>query len=297
MFRRSPVKREPYTTVAFPRKIGASSLGQSSGSYSRSASWIRTRSPVTCSRPVRIAAPLPRLAVCFTTLTVESPSWLSTCWVPSELPSSTITNSRSTGSSTARIRRMISTTVVRSLNTGTITESLRYPPVSTSATWHPGGVVTELRAVRGERALEPLSELDLRLPTEQLLRQGDVGLALGRVVGGERLERDLRRRAGDVDHRLGELEDRELVRVADVHRADVVGLEQRRDAADLVVHEAERPRLLAVAVHRERLAAHGLHEEVRHDAPVGGPQTRPEGIEDADDADVEAMAAVVREGE
>ena len=86
---------------------------------------MSTRSPVTCSSPVRIAAPLPRFAACLTTLTVLSPSWPSTCCVPSELPSSTSTNSRSIGSSTARIRRMISTTVLRSLKTGTITDSLR----------------------------------------------------------------------------------------------------------------------------------------------------------------------------
>src|SRR4051794_16944004 len=47
--------------------------------------------------------------------------------VPSPLPSSTTMISRSmpSGSSTARMRRSTSTTVLRSLNTGTITESLR----------------------------------------------------------------------------------------------------------------------------------------------------------------------------
>src|SRR6476469_327510 len=250
---------------------------------------MSTRSPVTCSSPVRIAAPLPWLAGCFTTLTVESPSWFSTCWVPSELPSSTMTNSRSIGSSTARIRRMISTTVVRSLNTGTMTESFLYPPVSTAATQHPRVVVAERGPVRGERALESLAELDLRLPAEQPLRERDVGLALRGVVGGARLERDLRRRARHVDHGLGELEDRELVRVADVHRTDVVRLEERHDAADLVRDVAERARLLAVAVHRERLAPHRLHEEVRHDAPVGRPQTGPVRVEDPHDADVETV--------
>ena len=90
MLRRSPVNREPYTTRALPRSTGASSFGQSSGSYSRSASWMSTRSPVTCARPVRIAAPLPRLRSWVTTRTVLSASWRSTSRVPSVLPSSTM---------------------------------------------------------------------------------------------------------------------------------------------------------------------------------------------------------------
>ena len=98
-------------------------------------------------------------------------------------------------------------------------------------------------------------------------------------------------------HGLGQLQDRELVRVPDVHRPDVVGVEQRDEPADLVVDVAERPRLLAVAVHRERLAPHRLHEEVRHHPPVGGPQPRTVGVEDAHDAHVEVVAAVVRERE
>ena len=77
---------------------------------------------------------------------------------------------------------------------------------------------------------------------------------------------------GDLEHELGELEHGELVRVADVHRADVVGLEQRAQPLDLVAHEAERTGLLAVAVDGERLAAHRLREEVRHDATVGRAQ-------------------------
>ena len=41
--------------------------------------------------------------------------------------------------------------------------------------------------------------------------------------------------AGDLEHELGQLEHGELVGVADVHRADVVGLEQREEPGDLVV--------------------------------------------------------------
>jgi hypothetical protein len=54
---------------------------------------------------------------------VLSSSCGSSARVPSVLPSSTSTTSRSSGSSTLRIRRTISGSVLRSLNTGTITES------------------------------------------------------------------------------------------------------------------------------------------------------------------------------
>src|SRR4051794_40485570 len=66
-------------------------------------------------------------------------------------------------------------------------------------------------------APQPLAQVDLRRPPQQLAREADVGLADLRIVGGQRLVDDLRPRPGDLDHRLGELQQRELVRVADVH--------------------------------------------------------------------------------
>ena len=83
------------------------------------------RSPVLWANPVRTAAPFPRFVGWVTTRTVLSFSWRSTSVVPSLLPSSTtmISRSRPSGSSTARIRRKISATVLRSFSTGTITET------------------------------------------------------------------------------------------------------------------------------------------------------------------------------
>ena len=53
------MKRDPNTTSAFPSAIGFTSLGYSLGSYSRSASWTMTASPVAAAKPVRSAAPFP----------------------------------------------------------------------------------------------------------------------------------------------------------------------------------------------------------------------------------------------
>ncbi len=94
-----------------------------------------------------------------------SPSWRNTSRVPSLLPSSMTMISRSmpSGSSTARIRRTTSTTVLRSLKTGTMTESLRIfgGAVSRSST-------SALLQVPGVHAGEPLAQLDLRLPVQEL---------------------------------------------------------------------------------------------------------------------------------
>ena len=55
------MKREPKTTSAIPFSNGARSLGYSFGSYSKSASWIMTSSPLAWAMPVRSAAPWPIL--------------------------------------------------------------------------------------------------------------------------------------------------------------------------------------------------------------------------------------------
>ena len=73
-----------------------------------------------------------------------------------------------------------------------------------------------------------------------------------------------------------------------------VAVEQGQEAPDLVVDVGERPRLGAVAVDRDRLARQRLGEEVRHRPPVVGPHARAVGVEDAHDAHVEAVVAVVR---
>src|SRR3954452_18217265 len=54
-------------------------------------------------------------------------------------------------------------------------------------------------------------ELDLGLPAEDVPGQGDVGLAHLRVVGRQRLVDDLGLRSRHLDHRLGQLQQRELV--------------------------------------------------------------------------------------
>src|SRR5947209_3727624 len=95
----------------------------------------------------------------------------------------------------------------------------------------------------GDHAPEPLLELDLGFPAEHLLRARDVGLPLLRIVDRQRLEDDLARRAGDLELLLRQLEQRELLRVADVHRHVLAALREQDEPADQVVDVAEAPRL------------------------------------------------------
>src|SRR5215211_5945208 len=90
-----------------------------------------------------------------------------------------------------------------------------------------------------QRPAQALAELDRRLPAEDLAREGDVGPAHLRVVRRQRLVDDLRPRPGDVDHRVRQLEQRELVGVADVDRIVEAGLRQPDDPVDQVGDEAD----------------------------------------------------------
>src|SRR5215213_11723825 len=110
-----------------------------------------------------------------------------------------------------------------------------------------GGAGEGLGAGFLQRADEPLAELDLRLPAQLLARERDVGLAHLRVVGRERLVDDLRARARDLDDLLGELEQRELVRIADVDRVVQPRLGEPDDPVDEIRDVAERPGLGPVA--------------------------------------------------
>src|SRR5439155_17030797 len=91
-------------------------------------------------------------------------------------------------------------------------------------------------------AAEPVLEVDLGLPAEQLARPGDVGAAHLRIVLRQRLEDDLARGAGDADAGLGELEHRQLVDgVADIDRQMLARLGEQDEPADRVLDVTERP--------------------------------------------------------
>ena len=205
MLRRSPVKREPYTTCALPRSTGARSFGQSSGSYSRSASWMSTRSPVTCSSPVRIAAPLPRLSVCVTTRTVLSASWrehLARAVGAAVVDEHDLAVDRKLDRAHPphdlhdRVALVVDGDDDRELR-GTASLAVRLRVTGPSGTTRGAG--------------ETFAEIDPRAPNRGPRGERDVGTPLLRIVDRQRLVHDLRTRAGDLEHGVRQLEHRELV--------------------------------------------------------------------------------------
>src|SRR5204863_361288 len=70
----------------------------------------------------------------------------------------------------------------------------------------------------GQHPFQPLFELDLWLPAEQLLGARAVWLAHLRVVDRQRLVDDLALGAGDAEHGFGQLVERELPWIAQVDR-------------------------------------------------------------------------------
>ena len=95
---------------------------------------------------------------------------------------------------------------------------------------------------------------------------------------------------------FGEFQNGYLLRVADVNRQMLVGVNQLVDAVNQVGHVAEASRLLPIAVHGERLAGQRLMNEVGQRPAVVEPHARAIGVEDAHDPGIHALRAMVGHG-
>src|SRR5436309_11892085 len=75
-----------------------------------------------------------------------------------------------------------------------------------------------LRSQACDRPPKAVLERDLRLPAQQLAGPADLRLADLRVVLGQSLEHDLALRARHLEHDVRQLEEGELLRIAEVDR-------------------------------------------------------------------------------
>src|SRR3546814_6077096 len=93
---------------------------------------------------------------------------------------------------------------------------------------------------------------------------------LPRIVGGQRAEGYGRPGVGQRDHPLRQFKDGDLVRIAEIDRADHRGGRRHQPDQSLneVVDIAEGSRLRAVAVDREGQVLQPLHAEIRDDPSV-----------------------------
>src|SRR6478609_10944151 len=131
-----------------------------------------------------------------------------------------------------------------------------------------------------KHASQTLFQLNLGLPAEQLARAGDVRLPDLRVVDGQSLVDELALRAGDPEDDLGELVERELGGIAEVHGQVLAGLRKRYEPMDEIVDVAEAQGLGAVSEHSQKLALKGLSHKRRNRTPVARPHAGPIGVED-----------------
>src|SRR3954452_5737282 len=125
-----------------------------------------------------------------------------------------------------------------------------------------------LPLIRLQQPPQPLFEGNLRLPAQQLARPRDVGLAHLGVVDRQRLEHDLARGAGRLEHLLCELEEGVFRGIADVHRQMLTALREQHESTDQIVDVTETARLRTVAEHRQRLVRERLADERRNSATV-----------------------------
>lgn len=137
----------------------------------------------------------------------------------------------------------------------------------------------------------------LGFPAQQGLGLGDVGAALLRVVLGQGLVAQLELYPGQLADLLGELLYRHLAGVADVHGQGVVAQQQPVDSLHQVVHVAEGARLGAVPEDGELLAPQGLAHEGGQHAAVVEAHAGAVGVEDPDDARLQAVVHVVGHGD
>ena len=96
---------------------------------------------------------------------------------------------------------------------------------------------------------------------------------------------------------LGTFQDGELGGISDVDRKVLCRLCQPQKALNLITDVAEASRLAAVAIDRQVFSTESLLHEVRNDSAIIELHARAIRIEDANNAGVHFVIAVIRHGE
>src|SRR5207302_5848098 len=233
-----------------------------------------TSSPRASRNAVRIAAPFPWFAACRNART-RSPSARACirCQASSVDPSSTRITSRDTSTaSTASRTRSI---VVPSFSAGMSTD--RYGWFGITSIVSPSERARDRRRLHlhlgvlappGARSAQTFAQFYRRLPLQNTSRPGDVPTTLPGIVDGERMMLHGTVAVTELTDHDCQLADRQLVRVAQVHRIGAPGREQTLDAVDQVVNVTEPARLRSIAVNGERIPCERLRDELRDGSAV-----------------------------
>src|SRR5215831_16706504 len=145
-----------------------------------------------------------------------------------------------------------------------------------------------------DRLAKSAVERNARFPFKQLPRQRDVRLPSHRIIRPRRSDLELGRTARQFDGKRGQLEDGHFVGVADVDRSNLFLLRHHPyQCFDRVINVGEGPRLLAVAVNLEILAANRGRAEAGDHAAIVNRHAGPIGVEYSNDAYVDLVLPVV----
>src|SRR5579885_60903 len=147
------------------------------------------------------------------------------------------------------------------------------------------------------RLLQSLRQRHLRFPVQNFSRLGNVGAALFGIVLRQRFENDSAPGTGGANDFPGELQHRQFRRVADVHGQIVIAHHQPVDAFDQVGNVTEAAGLSALAEDGDGLVFERLTDEGRHDAAIVKAHPRAVGVEDAHDARLDFVFAMVGHGQ
>ena len=245
MLRRSPVNREPYTTRALPAQHRRDQLRPVLGVVLEVGVLDRARSRRSRrSRPVRTAAPLPRLSL------VQDDAHGAVAELAQHVA----------GAVGAAVvdHDDLALDAVGELDRAHAPQRSRRTRVALVEDGHDHRELAQLRRRRGHarpRARSSRYQACVRSrPSRSSIFGSQPSSSRARVMSGwRRVGSPIgsgSNTSSDVEpatsqHELGQLEHRELVRVADVDRIDDVGVEQREDPAHFVVDVAERTGLRA----------------------------------------------------
>ena len=134
------------------------------------------------------------------------------------------------------------------------------------------------------------------MPVEDAARFGDVRAALLGIILREGLKNNFRRVRKMRADAFCKFEDGDLLRIADVGGEMLIGEHKAVDTLDEIGDVAEAAGLAAVAVNGERFAQQRLMHKIGKSAAVVEAHAGPVGVEDADDAGIDAVIAVIGHG-
>lgn len=146
-----------------------------------------------------------------------------------------------------------------------------------------------------DRLLKSIAKGDLGLPLQLFFGQSNIRAATRGIIGRQRPLDKLRFGVGHLHHEISKLSNRELTRIAYIHRTyKIVGaIHHSHKTFYEIISIAEGSCLIALTKNGNVFTTKGLANEVGDDSPVVWVHPWPVGVEDSDDFDANLVHAVI----